>query len=168
MNFACTKCGQRHDLAELSLAAHEPSQWHRLTESEKLDSELTRDQCVIRTQDETAYFVAAVLEIPVAGTDSIFTWGVWVSLSEASFSETCEHWDDPDRERVGPHFGWLCTSLPGYPETLFLKTRVRQRPPGSRPILELEPTEHPLAVHQREGIAADELIALVQPFCARG
>jgi len=164
MNFTCTGCGQQHDLAELSLAAHEPSQWLRLTEPERLNSELTRDQCVIRTADETAYFVAAVLDIPVVGRPGSFTWSVWVSLSERSFLEVSEHWDDADRDRLGPYFGWLCTSLPGYPETVFLKTRVYQRLPGLRPTLELEPTDHPLAVHQREGIPVGDLVAIVQPF----
>jgi hypothetical protein len=164
MNFTCTGCGQQHDLADLSLAAREPSQWLRLTESERLDSELTRDQCVIRTADETAYFVAAVLDVPVVGRSASFTWSVWVSLSERAFLELSEHWDDANRDRFGPYFGWLCTSLPGYPETVFLKTRVHQRPPGLRPTLELEPTDHPLAIHQREGIPVDQLGAIVQPF----
>lgn len=164
MKFTCAECGQQHDLTSFSLAAHEPSQWHRLTDEEKLDSELTRDQCVIKTADETAYFIAAVLEIPIAGTQLDFAWSVWVSLSEQSFSEVSEHWDDPQREALGPHFGWLCTSLPGYPETLFLKTRVHQRAPGLRPTLELEATEHPLSVHQRDGMSLDELVLLAQPY----
>ena len=41
---------------------------------------------------------------------------------------------------------------------------VHQRPPGLRPTLELEPTDHPLAVHQREGIRVYDLIAILQPF----
>jgi hypothetical protein len=53
---------------------------------------------------------------------------------------------------LGPHFGWLCTKIPGYHDTVFLKTMVHQREVGLRPSVELEPTEHPLAVDQRQGI----------------
>ena len=50
------------------------------------------------------------------------------------------------------YFGWLSNSLPDYPETLSLKTSVHTRDLGLRPLIELEPTDHPLAVEQREGI----------------
>lgn len=39
-----------------------------------------------------------------------------------------------------------------YPDTLSLKTNVWLQPYPRRPLVELEPTEHPLAVHQREGV----------------
>ena len=44
------------------------------------------------------------------------------------------------------------SSIPCYPETLQLKTMVRTRRVGLRPLVELEPTDHPLAVEQRFGI----------------
>ena len=40
-----------------------------------------------------------------------------------------------------------------YPETMNLKTRVHLRDQGIRPFIELEPTDHPLAVEQRQGIS---------------
>ena len=49
--------------------------------------------------------------------------------------------------------GWLSNSIPGYPETLNLQTQVHTRPLGIRPEIELEPTEHPLALEQRNGIS---------------
>lgn len=62
-------------------------------------------------------------------------------------------WETPGRENEPPMFGWLSTSLPGYPETLSLKTHLYQREVGRRPLIELEPTDHPLAVEQRTGIS---------------
>jgi hypothetical protein len=57
------------------------------------------------------------------------------------------------REAEPPMFGWLMAALPTYePSTLSLKTMVHTRPLGLRPLVELEPTDHPLAVEQREGI----------------
>lgn len=46
--------------------------------------------------------------------------------------------------------GWLSTELPLYqPSTLSLKTRVHTQAVGQRPLVELEPADHPLAVEQR-------------------
>ncbi len=41
--------------------------------------------------------------------------------------------------------------------TLNLKTHVHSRPVGERPYVELEPTDHPLAVEQRTGITVDRV-----------
>jgi hypothetical protein len=40
------------------------------------------------------------------------------------------------------------------------KTRVHLRDNGVRPYIELEPTNHPLAVEQREGIAVERVAAI--------
>ena len=58
-----------------------------------------------------------------------------------------------DREADESFFGWLCSAVPGYPDTQQLKTMVRVRPWPTRPFVELEPTGHPLAIEQREGIS---------------
>ena len=68
-----------------------------------------------------------------------------------------ELWDTPGRESEPPCFGWLCTSLPLYPKTLHLKTHVHTHPVGERPFVELEPTDYPLAVEQRNGITMDRV-----------
>jgi hypothetical protein len=73
-------------------------------------------------------------------------------LSKENFKRTVELWGTDGRESEPPYFGWLSTRLPLYPETLSLKTNVRTRPVGQRPFIELEPTDHPLAVEQRNGI----------------
>ena len=79
--------------------------------------------------------------------------GVSVSLSEASFKRALAAWEQPGRESKPPYFGWLSSELPGYPSTLNLKTLVHTHPPGERPTVELEPTDHPLAREQRTGIS---------------
>jgi hypothetical protein len=59
----------------------------------------------------------------------------------------------PGRESEEPYFGWLSSDIPSYePTTLELKTHVHTQPVGQRPVVELEPTDHPLAVEQRTGI----------------
>ena len=45
------------------------------------------------------------------------------------------------------------TEIPIYqPTTLSLETHVHTQPVGARPLVELEHTDHPLAVEQRTGI----------------
>lgn len=61
-------------------------------------------------------------------------------------------YDTAERSHIGPFFGWLNSSLSPYPETLNLKTHVHLRNNGILPFIQLEPTDHPLAVEQHEGI----------------
>ncbi|HEX4157709.1 MAG TPA: DUF2199 domain-containing protein, partial [Rhizomicrobium sp.] len=56
-----------------------------------------------------------------------------------------------------PKFGWLSNNLSLYPETLSLKTNLHLRGGGIRPFIELEPTDHPLAIEQREGISIERV-----------
>lgn len=112
--------------------------------------ELNADLCVV---DGEHFFVRGHIEIPIHGGDEPFAWSVWCSLARESFGHAMEHWHDEHRDEQPPYFGWLCTELPIYPSTLHLKTHVHSRKPGVVPSIELEPTDHPLAVEQREGIS---------------
>jgi len=146
--FQCATCGQWH--AELPLSFHAPAPHQWFPELADDDScALFEDQCIIGD----AQFVRGLVQIPVVGSDESFEWGVWVSLSADNFQRMTDLWQTSGRESEPPYFGWLCTALPVYdPPTLMLKTAVHTRPVGSRPLIELEPTDHPLAVEQREGV----------------
>jgi hypothetical protein len=146
---------------EISFGADTPIQWDLLSEAERSESKLGGEQCVIEAEGRTDFFVRACLEIPIKGCERAFTWGVWVSLSEKSYLEVSEHWEDPSRTSLGPYFGWLCTKIPEYSDTVFLKTMVHQRAVGLRPFVELEPTEHPLSIDQREGIDPKRLQEII-------
>jgi len=121
---------------------------------------LEEERCVI---DDEHFFVRGLVEIPVLGSDEVFTWGVWVSLSRASFTRAEEVWNTQGREADKPYFGWMSTQLPLYvPDTLNLKTKVHTRPLGRQPYVELEPTGHPLAVEQRTGITRQRVREIAQ------
>ncbi len=119
------------------------------TETSERRCSLGSDECVI---DEELFFVRGCIDIPVEGTDECFSWGAWVSLSKESFEVFIKHFDENSRSYLEPMFGWLCSHIAAYPDTLDLKTKVHFRDGGVRPYIELEPTEHPLAVEQRTGI----------------
>ena len=153
--YFCETCGKYHDELPMDLGADAPAIYFHIPEEERESRcELNNDVCVV---DEEHFFIRGCLEIPVVDCDRPFTWGVWASLSKDSFRRTFELWEQVGRESEPPYFGWLSTSLPLYPETLNLKTHVHTRPVGQRPFIELEPTDHPLAVEQHEGITMDRV-----------
>ncbi|MGW5430314.1 DUF2199 domain-containing protein [Streptomyces sp. NPDC004059] len=118
-------------------------------------SMLSPDQCVVQGRH---FFIKGLIEIPVIGRDDSFSWGVWVSLSRDNFARALDMWNTPGREAEKPYFGWLTTELSLYsPSTLNLRTNAHTRPIGRRPFIELEPTDHPLAVEQRTGITQDRV-----------
>ena len=149
-SFHCSCCGQLHDGPPLAWHLNAPDVWSTLSTAErKRRGELSSDQCVI---DDKYFFIRGLVEIPVLDGEGPFDWGVWVSLSKASFDRTSELWEEPSRISEPPYFGWFSNSLPGYPETLNLKVAVHYRAVGVRPFLELEATDHPLSQEQANGI----------------
>ncbi len=148
--FRCRCCGEQHDELPMHYGVAAPAVWFLIPEEERQQRcLLSSDQCII---DEQHFFIVGNLEIPVAGVEAPFSWDVWVSLSAKNFARACELWETAGRESEPPYFGWLSTRLPGYPDTLHLETMVHTRKVGQRPYIELEPTDHPLAVEQRQGI----------------
>lgn len=161
MQFTCRACGKQHDADQISFGADAPDQWSVISEQERAKSTLGGEQCIIEADGQRHFFIRACLEIPIKETGDSFTWGVWVSLSEQSFLEMSEHWEDPSRTSLGPYFGWLCSRIPDYPDTIFLKTMVHQREVGQRPIVELQETDHPLSGDQRNGVDASRMQEII-------
>ena len=153
--YYCESCGKWHDELPRSWGAATPLPLEWIPPPERsARCDWNDDVCVI---DGQQFFIRGCLEIPVLEGHGPLIWGVWVSLSEKSFQRVLELWETPGRETEPSFFGWMCTVLPLYPDTLSLKTQVHLRPVGSRPFVELEPTDHPLAVEQREGITEARL-----------
>lgn len=155
--FRCATCGETHT-GMPSFGADRPLSYYAIPEAERQKRcACGTDDCVI---DGQWFFIRGCIEIPVADQDEPFVWGVWVSLSEASFRKWAACFADDTRSHIGPFFGWLDASLKPYPDTMNLKTKVHLRNGGIRPYIELEPTSHPLAVEQREGITRQRVAEL--------
>lgn len=155
MKYQCNRCGAVHDGPPLSYAASAPAIWHDIPANErKRRIMLSSDQCVI---DRQYFFIVGNIEIPIIDTPDIFVWSVWVSLNNENYQRTSKFWNKAGRESERPYFGWLSTQLVLYPNTLNLKTLVHTRPVGQRPMVELEPTDHPLALEQRNGISMERV-----------
>ena len=132
------------------------------------NDELTDDLCVW-TDDagEPAFFIRGLLTIPVLDADDDFRFGVWSSLSGASFERIVELWDDPARIEEDPYFGWLSNSIPGYPDTVSLPLSVITGSLELRPSFLLHDGDHPLIREQREGITAAAFASSRSSTCTR-
>lgn len=155
--FLCSGCNDIHRGMPAFDAAAPLSYYAIPREEREARCELDTDACII---DGAQYFVFGCLEIPVHGETEPFSWGVWVSLSASSFEQWRASYDSAQRSHIGPFFAWLNAALAPYPDTVNLKTRVHLRDGFIRPFIELEPTGHPLAVEQREGVSVQRVAAL--------
>ena len=141
-----------------SFGSDKPLSYYTVPENERESRcDCGTDDCVI---DEDSFFIRGCIEIPVFDEEEPFVWGVWVSLSKDSFKKWLQCFEEKKRSHVGPFFGWLDAWLKPYPDTMNLKTRVHLRDDGIRPYIELEPTNHPLAVEQGEGIPKQKVAEL--------
>jgi hypothetical protein len=163
--WTCRCCGRQFDTLPLDFGCVAPDPWLQIPESERAErGKLNSDLCTI---DNKHNFVRWCLEVPIIGHDDCFVWGVWVSVSDASFARILELWDAPIIENEPPKFGWLCNNISLYPSTLNLKCQVHLRAGSDRPSIELEPTNHPLAIEQRQGISLSRIEEIAAALSAR-
>lgn len=151
MHYLCSVCGKIHeDLPDIG--ADRPDQWWTIPEAERAQRiRLTSDTCVIDDED---YLIRGVIEIPILDHAERFGFGVWVSQKQENFQTYLNNFDSSE---IGPFFGWLCTRIAYYEQdTFLLKTMAHFRSGGLRPNIQLEPTEHPLAIDQRQGVSLDK------------
>ena len=162
--FRCAECEEWHE-GMPSFGASAPSYYYSIPETEREERcLLTSETCIV---DDEFFFVRGCIEIPVIGTTEPYTWGAWVSLSNKSFDEFVSTFDAPNRSELGPYFGWLSTEFRVYPSPQNLKTHVHIREPGLRPLIELEPTDHPLAIEQRAGITVERVAEIYAAYMHR-
>lgn len=156
-SFLCKCCGKKHGgIPDLAFDA--PFYYEQLSLQQR--NEIATKSDDLCTIDDEDFFIRGILLVPIIGLDAEFGLGVWVSLSRVNFQRFVELYDARDVSGEGPYFGWFSNRLPWYPETLSLKTNVHLQPSPQRPSIELEPTDHPLSIHQHSGID----IATLQTF----
>jgi hypothetical protein len=151
MTYRCGTCGKRHDGLP-DVGSDRPLPWYEIPKDERESRAVaTPDTCII---DNEHFFIRGVVEIPLVGKPDRFGFGVWVSQKRENFER---YRNEPESTEIRPSFGWLCTRIAFYSrDTYLLKTKAHFRAGGLRPAIELEPTDHPLAVDQREGITLDK------------
>lgn len=111
MKYICECCGEEKEDWP-AIAYNSPSPYLNLSKEEEKNSELGSDFCIIRYDDETCYFIRTVLVQNVIDSCQNLEYGVWVSLSEKSFYDYVENYDNKDFTAI--YFGWLANYLPDY------------------------------------------------------
>jgi hypothetical protein len=163
--WTCGCCGQHFDTLPLDVGATYPDSYFAVPEAERpIRVRHIKSFCTI---DANSYFVRGCIEVPIIGHDDTFAWGVWVWVSDKSWNAIRDAWDEPARAKGAPYFGWLNTALKLYPDTINLKTKVHLRS-DLAPYIELEPTDHPLAREQREGITIDRVLEIANAYSQHG
>lgn len=159
--WTCPCCGEKH-AGIFDLACDNPEFWQGDREKKPnsgarfSNTILTEDFCILEGEH---FFVRSVLNMPIIGrAGREFGYGIWVTLSKKNFDLYLDTFDAGEQGHLGPWFGWFSNRLKGYPDTLNLKCQVHPKDGRQRPSVELESTEHPLAVEQREGIAFDRIL----------
>jgi hypothetical protein len=156
--YPCVICGEEHDGIPAFHADRPTPYWDVPEDKRDSDVFLTSDSCVIAGR---FFFVRGLLEVPIQDANDLLVWGVWVSLKEENFFTWQDNYETIQRSHIGPFFGWLCTRLPIYPDTLHLKTKVQLRDNGLRPRIELHDSDHPLVGDQRDGITIQRALEIV-------
>ncbi|MEZ5926780.1 MAG: DUF2199 domain-containing protein [Hyphomicrobiaceae bacterium] len=159
IRYRCGSCSKLHQgLPELTFSSPHP--YARLPEAERAArARLGSDLCVI---DETRFFLRAVLQLPIAGYDDRFGFGVWAEVGATDFRTYFQNFDNTRNSHLGPFEGKLANALPGFPETGGLNCEVHLQDGGRRPVLALGPASHPLSVAHVEGLAIDRAIEIVR------
>lgn len=154
IKYICSICGKEHeDWPALSYQA--PLYYDQLSDEEKLNNaELDADFCVIRDPDQTNRFIRGTLTQKVVDHCENLEYGLWVSLSEKSFDDYKNNFDN---NHEAGYFGWLSNNLPDYQFESSVPTNVITRPDGLRPeIIPHESFDHPFVRDYYNGITKAE------------
>lgn len=165
-SWRCASCGLDH-VGMFDLAAFAPDPWEGPRDYEpnsalRLDGDfLSEDFCVVGGEH---FFVRCVFEIPVHGLEGRFAFGIWSSLSRRNFDIYVEGFDDGDFADRGPWSSWFSNELKVFAGTRNQLCWMNPREDRNRPNLRLDNPDHPLAVAQREGLAAEQVLDIYAAY----
>jgi hypothetical protein len=162
LGYYCGSCEHWHAGPLMDFTSKLPDPIAELSQAQR-DKQVVDDGPfkILRNDQGIHYFIRAVLEIPVQGMDKPFAYGMWVSLSEASYRRAKEvYFDEQASEAQEPFFAWTMNRLEDWPDTYAMKATIQLRA-QHRPLVSLEPTDHPLSVASYEGMSRERLMELV-------
>ncbi|MCA5005239.1 DUF2199 domain-containing protein [Sphingobacterium bovistauri] len=154
--YTCTKCGKIHeDLPSIGFS--EPFYYQILNEEDKENGALiNEDLCRIEHEDQTDYFIYAVLQIPIQNHDETLDYGVWVSVSEKSFKDYFLQIENDEPEE-NTYFGMISNWIGDYEtDTKGLHMDVETQLGKIRPLLTPHESMHPLVLDWKNGITYEE------------
>lgn len=154
MKYICKCCGEEKEDWP-AIVYNAPIFYSDLTEEELENAELTSDLCIIEDHEHTHRFIRVVMVQEVADSCQDLEYGVWVSLSEKSFNEYVENYDNQEFE--AGYFGWLSNYLPDYSFEESIPINVIVNNKTGRPfIYPHEDFKHPFVHDFYNGISIEE------------
>lgn len=155
ITYTCSNCGKVHEEWP-ALAFDSPTSYNVLPEDMKQKiGELTSDFCIIRHPEQTDRFIRGTLTIKVVDHCENLEYGIWVSLSEKSFQDYSNNFDNPNHE--AKYFGWLNNDIPEYDTSESIPTTVFTRLDNQRPeIVPHQDCDHQLVRDYYYGITKSE------------
>ena len=155
IKYFCSKCGQEHD-SWPALTFNSPTSYYVLSENDKHEiAEIDSDFCVITHPDQTNRFIRCTLTQKIIDHCENLEYGLWVSLSEKSFQDYIDNFDNENHE-VG-YFGWLSNNIPDYTFNKSIPMNVYTRSGNQRPeIVPHDDFEHPFVIDYYNGITKAE------------
>jgi hypothetical protein len=158
-SYKCSCCGEEYDEIPLCFGSDVPDYYYSIPPEERDKRvELTESLCVV---DEEHFFHRGRMIIPIKDYKEDLIWNVWTSISKENFINRNDSWNNPDRVKEGPYFGWLQTVIPTYPETLNVKTMAYEQEVGYIPEIKLIEENHPLTFDQENGISLEKALGIV-------
>ncbi len=150
--FRCSRCGGAiHELPTFAWDYPMPVLY---VPAEQRGARVTcsADTCII---DGRFFFIRGCVEIPVQGRAAPFIWGVWAEVSAQDYER---YLASPDT--AAPFTGRLPCVPPIYPDS---EPEVDVQPrTGLRPLFLVRPADHPIAVHQREGLSPAQVLRIAE------
>lgn len=149
--FKCTECGQVHTNWP-ALAFLSPANYDHLSDIERSElSKLDSDFCEIHYDDQIDRFIRVSLTQEVNDSCENLDYGLWVSLSEKSYLDYKENFNNEHHETG--YFGWLCSNIPEYENTELIPCDVITKLGNIRPeIFPHKDFDHPFIKDYYNGI----------------
>jgi len=156
IKFICDCCGKEHE-SWPAITYNSPFVYSNLSSQDKEEiAVIDEDFCVIKHADgDIDRFVRVVLIQKVNDHCDNLEYGFWVSLSEKSFNDYLENFDNENHETK--YFGWLCNYIPQYEFSDSVPTTVVTKKGNQRPeIFPHDDFDHPFVKDYYHGITKEE------------
>lgn len=168
-SYICACCGEKQS-GSPSFAVQVPPFLEGIP-GDEFDArvEYDDDLCIVRAgtgQEDDLFAIRVMLEIPIHGVATPFSWGVWVTQSRENFHRYIEG-VGTDQRGLGS-FGWMPMVLSYYQgdhaglPVRNLACDVNFQEINMRPKISLHEADHPLYRDQRDGISWDRAVEIAQ------
>lgn len=133
-----------------------PDSYDALSPTDKESfAEIDSDFCTIRHPDQTDRFIRCTLTQSVIDHCEDLEYGLWVSLSEKSFNDYSNNFNNEEHETT--YFGWLCNDISEYEFKENIPTTVVTQTGNNRPyIVPHKGFDHPFVKDYYNGITKQE------------